>query len=317
MIFDEIYSKIKQASRIAVFTHIRADGDCLGAGIAMYYVCKNLGKDVNVVNADYIHENFKFLTKDIVKEQLIGTYDLFISVDCSTTNMLGALSNEYIKHKNTINLDHHISNSEYAKLNYVDDKASSACEVLYDFFEYINVTIDKNIAEALLCGISTDTGCFMHPNTTSKTHLIASKLMQFDLNIDEMYFNLFKSKTATEISLTAKALEKIEFFHKGKLAITGLDNKEIKEAKATEDDIPKVVDVLGGIRGVQIAVTYRQDVDNGYKISFRSRGDIDVNLFAQIFGGGGHKNASGCKIYLPKNELIKLIEEKSRGFIKK
>lgn len=313
--FQQIKNKILDSQSIAIFTHIRADGDCLGAGMALYYLCKNLKKEVSVFNADIIHNNFDFLTKGIIKKQLDKDYDLFIAVDCAALNRLGSFESAFKAKKNTINIDHHISNENYAMINYVESSASSACEVLFDFFEQTNTPLTNEIAHTLLCGVSSDTGCFKHSNTTPKTHKIASKLLEYKFDIEKMYYYLFRIKSKAEINLIVLIYQNLQYFHNGQIVISGIDKRDVKRVNASFKDDPHLVEELIGIEGVKIAITYKQDLDNGYNISFRSAGDVNVCNLAKVFGGGGHEKAAGCKIYAPKNKMIEMLANEAGKFI--
>ncbi len=317
MVLTSIYEAIKKSKNIAIFTHVRADGDCLGAGVAMFYALKNMGKEnIGLYNAEPIHKNYKFFTLDIVQNSMSFKPDLMIALDCGKLTRLGYFEPEFKKHDNTINIDHHISNEMFATLNFVQDKASSTCEILYNFFTQFNIAIDKNIANALFCGLSADTGCFMHSNTTKNVHYIASKLMEYDLDIEQINYHLFKTKTKKQITLTAHALSNLQYFHGGKVAICGLDRKTYKLINANDEDDPRLADMISGIEGVKIGICYNQNIDGGYNISFRtSCADVDVNLVAQTYGGGGHKKAAGCKIYASKQKMIQSLVENSGRFI--
>ena len=316
MVFDTILNKIKEAKSIAIFTHIKADGDCLGAGFALYHFCKNLNKEVSVFNGDKIHSNYRFITADKVKSQLDKDYDLFIAVDSAVLKKLGCFEVAFSKHKNTINIDHHIANTSYANINFINPNACSACEVLYDFFTETKQQLDDKIAQALLCGLSSDTGCFRHSNTTHRAHFIASELLKYNVNLEEMNYYLFRIKTKAEINLIIKIYQNLKYFSNGRVVISGFDKRDLDEVGASFEDDPHLSEELSGIEGVQIAITYRQDVDNGYYVSFRSSGDIDVNLLAKTFGGGGHKHASGCKLYDTKSNIIKKLAKEAGKFVR-
>ena len=313
--FEEIYNEIKNSKSVAIFTHVKADGDCLGSGLALYYAIEKLGIKADIFNAEPIAKNFSFLTKNIIKNKIESKYDLYIAVDSASPKMLGAFS--YIfedKGNKTINIDHHTSNTLYGKLFYVK-QASSACEIIYEYLKETKQQLSDSMAEALLSGICTDTGCFKYPSTTSKTHEIASELYSYNIDFDRMMFYLFRAMTKKQVKLTNVILNKIQYYCNDKVVISGLNKKEILDIQATEDDMPRMVDSLVGIEGVEVAITYRQDYDGGFKVSFRSAGKVDVNALASCFGGGGHTMASGCKIYKKEDEVIKLLVEKAGKFV--
>lgn len=235
MIFQEIFKKIKDSNSIAIFTHIKPDGDCLGSGMALYYVCKKMGKDVQVFNSDVVHKNFNFLVNGVVKNKMEQDYDLYVSVDCPSSSKLGTFESKYLNKTNTINIDHHITNSNFANLNYVDAKASSCCEIIYEFLIANNQELDSNVARAIMCGLSSDTGCFKHSNTSSKSHLLASELLKYDFDLEELNYYLFKIRNKKSIKLYAKAMNNLQCFKNDRIAIAGLTLDDFKYCDATLD----------------------------------------------------------------------------------
>ena len=130
-----------------------------------------------------------------------------------------------------------------------------------------------------------------------------------------MYYYLFRIKSRAEIDLIVLIYQNLLYFHNGQVAISGIDKNDIKKANASFKDDPHLVEELIGIKDVKIAITYKQDIDNGYNISFRSNGNVNVCALAQIFGGGGHEKASGCKIYAPKNKMIEMLAKEAGKFV--
>jgi bifunctional oligoribonuclease and PAP phosphatase NrnA len=305
----DIFNKIKSAKTIALFIHINPDGDCLGSGVALKIWLDSQNKKCDVYCDDIVHDNYSFFVSNYVQNcDIKQDYDLLIALDCGDINRLSKYSSYFSNHKNTINIDHHISNTKFAKLNYIKD-CSSTCEILYTLFENNNIAIDNNIALPLYCGLATDTGCFMHNNTTPNVHIIASKLLSFGLDIEKIHYFLFQRKTLNQINLMQVALTHFISYYNGELTILYLTAKDFEQTLTNERDVMGlgIVNLITNIDKVRVGVVISESKTNCYSVSFRSQGNDDVTLIASNFGGGGHKKASGCKIFGTKNTVIKKI----------
>ena len=201
----------------------------------------------------------------------------------------------FVKSKNTFNVDHHISNENYAKYNLVIDSAAN-CENVYNAIIGLHIEIDKTIAERILLGISTDTGNFMHSNVTSKTLEVASKLVACGGDLHKIAYAMFKSQPKARAELFAKVISGMRFFVDGKISIITIMRKDLAEFNATQDLTEGFIDYPLSVDGVEVAVSILENKDNSYKISLRSKGKVNVNEVASAFGGGGHILASGCMI---------------------
>ncbi|MBQ8749128.1 MAG: bifunctional oligoribonuclease/PAP phosphatase NrnA [Clostridia bacterium] len=307
-VFEVIYNKMLECNKVAVISHKSPDGDCLGSGMALYYFFKNHNKEIDLYCDDVIHENYHFLVKGCYNQELIANdYDLVISVDCGDLKRLGKFEEFYVAHSNTINIDHHSTNNGYGKVNCVVPDISSACEVIYDIFEYNNYEIDKNIATALYSGLSTDTGCFMHNSVNERTHIVAGKLISYGIDLDFIHYNLFRRKTYVELMLLAETLKNLELFCDRKIAITYLTQKNLKKYGANENAFVGIVNMITNLEESEVGIAMTEMNDNSFKISLRTKGNVDVSKIAVRFGGGGHKMASGCRIYGKLNNVIKSL----------
>ena len=310
VIYKEIFDKIKKCKKVAVISHKSPDGDCLGSGLALYHVIKKFDKYVDLYCDDEIHENFKFLVADLYNNEFKNVnYDLIISVDCGDLTRLGKFEAYYVDCKNTINIDHHATNDNYGKLNCVEIDRSSTCELLYDIFTYNNCDIDLNIATALYSGLATDTGCFMHNNTKEHTHIVAGKLIEKGIDLDYLHYNLFKKKSLSELRLLEESLKTLQLFNNEKIAISYITQKVLKKNNQTENAYIGVVNMITNLENSEVGVSMVECKDGSFRISLRSKGNIDVSIIAQKFGGGGHFMAAGCKIFGKAHSVVKKIVE--------
>lgn len=311
---ENIKNSIIKADTIAVICHVSPDCDTVGAGLALSEFIKKMGKSRVDLYCDDTYTKLNFLSElSPNAEDLFDEYDLAVAVDVATAERMGDMRKHYYRAKDRFVIDHHKSNEFSGVELYLEATASSTCEIMYSVFEYIDKTIiDKKIAELLYAGILTDSGAFYHPTTTEKTHSVLSKLYQYNIDANKIYYELFKKISLPTFKLHTLALSKAKFLKDGQVAVLTFMGKDFIETEtdysSTEGCINKVLDV----DGVKIAVSIAEVEQNSYKISFRSKGDLDVSLCASRFGGGGHKNAAGCRLkgdyYDVLDKLIFAIE---------
>lgn len=313
-LFKNIYNKMCECNKVAVFSHKSPDGDCLGSGMALYYFFKRLNKEVDVYCDDDIHENYQFLVGNFYNKELKDVdYDLLVSVDCGDAKRVGKFENYFTSHPNTINIDHHSTNDNFGKINCVFPNYSSACELIFDILEDNGVELSKGIATCLYSGLATDTGCFMHNSVNEKVHIVAGKLISCGIDLDYIHYNLFRKKSYVELMLLQESLKNLERYCDKKIAITYLTQKNLKKYGANENAFVGVVSMITNIEESEVGVSMVEMKDNSYKVSLRTKGNVDVSKVAVQFGGGGHKMAAGCRIYGRAHsvikKLVKAIEE--------
>ena len=297
---NQISKKILQSDNVVIVCHVSPDGDTLGSGLALYKFLKNLGKKkIEIVCDDESYGKLSFLQDGIEIKRYIPdeVYDLAIAVDVATGERMGELRRFYYRARDKFAIDHHQTNDFNSSELYLVSKSSSTAEIMYDvLYNTEPKAIDKAICECLYAGILTDSGAFYFPSTSSHTHEVLSKLYTYGIDANKIYYELFKKTEKNVFKLHSKALNEAKFELDGKIALITFRKEDFEATdtpfSATEGCINKIQDV----DGVIIAVAIAEVGNNSYKISFRSKGDYDVSVCASRFGGGGHKNASGCRI---------------------
>ena len=292
---SELSSKLKQEKSVALFCHIRPDGDTLGSALALSYALKNLGIRAQVFCDDIVPARFFFLhaVKD-VKRELDGDYSAFIAIDCADSTRLGGFYDTFIKHKNTYSIDHHVSNTRYAKINYVFDNSSN-CENVLGLIELLGANVDKDIATFLAMGIMTDTGNFKHKNVTSNTLFSAGKMVEKGADLNFIHYHMFTKQSKQRAKLFGQIMSKIRYFLCDKFAVATIRQKDLLDTNARPEETEGFIDFVMGIDTVEVGACVLELENNKFKISFRSKG-ADVNAVSGTFGGGGHVLASGCQI---------------------
>lgn len=309
MIINDIIKQIKVSENILIITHVSPDGDTTGSSLALSMAIEKLGKSVKVCFEKY-PAKFNFLKglQNVISsdEVNIKDFDLAIAVDTPSFDRLSFNDFKGIK---VITIDHHITNTKYGDLNYVNEWAAATAESIYQFIQQMDVDIDKDMAECLYVGIATDTGGFKYSNTTAITHQVAGDLVNRNIDVAKISQTVFDLKSIKEIRLLSKALNNIELYKDGEIAIISISNSEMNELGVTSEQTDAVVNYARDIEGVRIGIMMREDAINKTKASFRANDDTDVSEIAVKFGGGGHKKAAGCTINKSLSEAKKELLE--------
>lgn len=305
---QEIAERIKKAKSVLITSHMRPDGDAFGSTLALATALNRLGLQTQIVNESDIPSNLAFIqglenvTKLPQKE-----YDLFVVVDCAEMTRLGALTDEFSratrKKIDTVNIDHHISNTRYAKYNYVRECAAN-CMNIAALIEYLGVPFDKEIAEYLLIGLLTDSGNFSHDDVGEEAFLLAAKLAKADADIRYYNYNLFKKQPKERAALFALTMSGMRYYFEDKFALIVITQENMKKCNADNGMTEGFVDFPLNVDGVEVAASIMEVKYRQYKISLRSKEYADVNKIAGVFGGGGHIRAAGCMLFGELEEVI-------------
>ncbi|MFA6308536.1 MAG: bifunctional oligoribonuclease/PAP phosphatase NrnA [Clostridia bacterium] len=311
MMINRIIEEIKKAKRIAILPHVSADGDSIGSSIALSLAINKSGKESKIFTEEEIAQNYSFLegAKDIevyIKKPA-QNYDLVITIDCGDIERLGSRCEIFKNTNNTVNIDHHPTNTEFAFINYVQTNAAAAGEIIYQIIKLMGIEFDKDISESLYVAIASDTGGFRFSNTTSVTHQIASDLLNNGINVADISHTIFDTITLEKAKLIAVAINSIEIFKKGKVAFITINKDVFESTGALDEDTEGIVNIGRNIDGVEVSVLFRQLNNNETKLNMRSKSYLDVSVIASLYKGGGHKRAAGATVTKPIDELKKMV----------
>lgn len=312
-----ISEKFEHADSIAISGHVRPDGDCIGSCLGLFYYLKKKYplKKVDCY-LEYVQDEFKFLTySDCVKNEVAdldqADYDLFVSLDCGDLDRLGFSEPVFHRAKTTVNIDHHITNQNFAELNHVVPTASSTSEILYNVLE--KDAMDKDLAQALYLGIVHDTGVFKHSNTTKETMEAAADLITYDIPFSRIIDETFFQKTYVQNQILGRCLLESFLVLDGRCIVSYMKMNIMDFYNATAKDLDGVIDQLRITKGVEAAILIHETGPQIYKVSMRSNDYVDVSAIAKLFGGGGHVKAAGCtltgSIYDVINNITLHMEE--------
>lgn len=287
------------AQKIVLCCHVSPDGDTLGSALGLARLLEQKGKEVTVFVDDDINKSLGFIPgiENVQRPEAGVTVvaDLFVVVDASSFDRVG-ICNEVVKAPVLLNIDHHISNTEFADFLYLDAEAAAAGEIMCDLFEAMGWEYDEAIAIDFYTAITTDCGSFRYSNTTSKTMQRAAKLLDYGVKPNEISDMLdIRSRKTTE--LLAKVLPSLTFDYEGKVAHLTITN-DLYDKEAQTDSF---VNYPRYIEGVDVAIMFKAVEPEVTRVSMRSS-NVDVAKIAFSFGGGGHIRAAGCTIYAPVEE---------------
>ena len=304
----DIASELLQKDNYLILTHRHPDGDTLGSAFALCRALRKLDKNARVVCSDVIPDSFDFLYDKM--DEIIFEPDYIISVDIANPQLLGE-KYEHLADRIDICIDHHHSNNVVASLRYVDGDTAANCEIIYDLLKLMEVEFDKDIAACLYTGISTDTGCFKFSNTTPRSHKIAAELMEYGFDLEKINYRMFEEKTVSRVLLESIIMKNMEYHFFGRCCVAKVLRNELEKTGAKEDELDGLTGLPRQIKGVEVGVLIREQVDSGCRISVRTKAPTDASEICANFGGGGHVRAAGCTIDLPideaKEELLKVI----------
>lgn len=292
---SKIFDTIQESNSILLLTHESPDGDAIGSVLAFYHYLTSINKIVDMVILD-IPKVFDFLPSiNRVVGSIDKEYDLGIVLDCASNNRIGQKDDLFGRCKKTICIDHHISNNNYGDLNYVEDNVSSCCQIIYYLFKNWNIPISKEIGEVLISGVLTDTKGFSINSVDTNTYKMASELLELGIDIYSLYNRLLCKKTMPGYNLMKIGMDRLEFLCDGKIAYTYILQEDFDKVGAVIGEHEGIVDIGRDIEGVEVSILVREN--DGWTVSLRSSGNVNVGKIASLIGGGGHTMAAGSKLY--------------------
>jgi len=290
--YKKIWNKINESDNIVLISHVNPDGDALGSSLSMYNILKNMGKNVKVVNMTDLAPYLDFLPNyDKVTKTLPKKIDLMISFDCGSFDRLGIEE----KPSFLINIDHHISNTNYGDINLIENAASTS-QVIFNILEANNVAIDKDSATCIYTALVTDTGNFQYESVTSEVFRVASELVKCGASPEFVSKMLYERDRLSRLRFLAKALDTLELSLEGKVGIVEVTNELMAKTGAVKDDTDGLVNMVRKLETVEVAIMLREEENGAIKVSLRSKNYVDVSKIAVKYGGGGHIRASGATI---------------------
>ncbi|HIR23626.1 MAG TPA: bifunctional oligoribonuclease/PAP phosphatase NrnA [Candidatus Scatosoma pullicola] len=302
----EIAARIKAAKSAVILTHMRPDGDAFGSALGLSAALDRLDIPNTVCDESDIPSNLAFLEGTEKIQKQLPEAELYIAVDSSDEQRLGALAEPFraaAKKHDTVNIDHHVSNTRFARYDFVR-LCSANCMNILALVETLGVPLDKKIAGYLLLGILTDSGNFSHDDVTEETFLAAAKLTRAGADPAALNYNLFRRQPKARAELYADALGHIRWLLDDRFAVILLTLDKMKKYGADNGMTEGFVDFPLTVESVEVSASVMEVKKGQYKISLRSKKYADVNKIAGVYGGGGHVRAAGCMLFGEPEEVI-------------
>jgi len=312
---EQMLGALREGQSFLLVTHEHPDGDALGSLLSMSLILRALGKDVvSFIAADDLPLSYEYDWLDIsavISEIPADASErVVVFLDCGNTER-SPLVEEGAAPEQLLNIDHHHDNTRFGSVDYVVEDASSTAEIVWDLARGLNVPLTMEIAEALYLGLITDTGRFMYPNATPRSHAMATELLAVGIDGNLIFRRVYENLPEAKLHLFARALSGAERYLDGRLTLTVLSNDDFEQCRAPSSYTEGIVDFLRAVDGTRVAAVIRETSDQqgeSYRISMRSSdGGIDVSKIARAGGGGGHPAAAGFKSELGRDDLIALL----------
>lgn len=302
--FKSLSEIIKNNNSFLLTTHVNPDADAIGSEIALYQILKDFKKVVRIFNHSATPYNLRFLDPDNLIEQYdenkhskyLFESDVLVALDFNRADRLVSMQTAYRKsNKLKICIDHHQDPENFADHYFTGSDYAATGHILYDFIVKTKlVTMNRKIAYPIYAAIMTDTGSFRFERTNSDLHRIIADLLNYGIQPSEVYDNLYDESKLSKIKLLGKCLNSLQIIDDGKVGYMILTQSDFNELDAIESDTENFVNFILSIEGVKLGLLFIE-LKNGFKVSFRSKGNLPVNKLAAEFGGGGHLNASGAR----------------------
>jgi bifunctional oligoribonuclease and PAP phosphatase NrnA len=307
---DRVLQEIRSRQRFVVTSHARPDGDGIGSALACGQILRVMGKDAEVVMHDgvpRIYQNLPFADR-VVQAAAVPPNDAVIMLECDSIRraLLEGLERCFL-----INIDHHASGRNFAHINWIDSTVMATAELVYRLARLACVPVDRDIATCLYTALMTDTGSFMFVGTNEHTFTVARELVLAGADPAHCARHIYFGHSTAKMRLLGAALSNLH--REGALAWIWVTQEQMQRFGAREEDCEGLVNYALSIADVQVAIFFRELPDGRYRVSIRSKGEVNVSAVAEHFGGGGHKCASGCSIDGPLDAAVSRIIERLRS----
>jgi phosphoesterase RecJ-like protein len=307
---QQIVDAIRARNRFVISSHSRPDGDSIGSQLAAAYALRSLGKVVTIVNADAAPAplmQFPGVPSITIADHIEGQYDAAIIMECGDLARTGVSG---LERSFVINIDHHPGNTGYGDINWFDSAAAACGEMVFDLVRALGVELTLDIATHIYLAILTDTGSFHYSSISTRTFDICRATLEAGVDPVMVARNVYDSNNMGRLKLFGAVLSAMQLDPSGRIAIVYLDHEMARAAGGTYDDTEGLINLPLTVKEIQAVVFFKQIEGEEYRVSMRSKGDIDIGAVSKEFGGGGHKNAAGCTVKGGIDALQKLFVEK-------
>lgn len=301
--------------KFCIITHRRPDGDTIGSAAALCRGLRAMGKTAHILENPEITQRYRPLHAGLTCSECYAGATV-VSVDTAAETMLPRPF-LHLADKVELAIDHHGTNSGYARLGLVDPGSAACGELIFELLDLLQVPMNREIAEAVYIAVSTDTGCFRYSNTTAHTLRTAASCLEAGADTYRINMALFETNRLSRLKLNAYMAQNLELFKGGTIALCRIPLEVEQGFGVQEDDLENVSNFARNVEGVELAVTFRTDLTGATKLSVRSAPGYDAAAVCAAMGGGGHTAAAGARLECGQEEAREKVLEilKEQGYL--
>lgn len=289
---------LREKDRFLVACHENPEGDAIGSELALALALRKMGKTATVLNADPVPGNLLFLpgADTVVFEEDGSRYDVAVVLDCGSPERTGRVAPELRKCPLLVNIDHHRTNGDRGELSLVDPDAAATGLLIHRVLSAMGYDICLDVATNIYVAVLTDTGSFHYSSSSPEAFEVAGEMVRRGVDPWAVAERVYETQSAHRLRLLGRVLDSLEVSAGGKVASITTMRETLREFAAGKDALEGFINYPRSIVGVEVAVSFREEEGDVFRVSFRSKGRVDVSAVASRFGGGGHRNAAGCTV---------------------
>jgi len=295
---EAICRLFREKDRFLIACHENPEGDAIGSQLALALALRKMGKTATVLNADPVPGNLAFLpgAESVVYDEDGSGYEVAVVVDCGSRERTGRVEAELAKPAVMVNIDHHRTNGGCGDYCLIDPEAAATGMLVYRILSAMGAEIDYDVAVNIYVAILTDTGSFHYSNSSPEAFQIAGEMIRRGIDPWAVAEQVYETQSAERLRLLGRVLSSLEIAAGGRVAAITTMKRDLDEFSARKDFLEGFINYPRSVIGVEVAVSFREEGAGEFRVSFRSKGRVDVSAVAQSFGGGGHRNAAGCTV---------------------
>jgi len=296
--FSAICRVLREKERFLIACHENPEGDAIGSELALALALRKMGKTATVLNADPVPANLLFLpgADSVVFAEDGSKYDVAVVVDCGSPERTGRVAQELLKCPLLVNIDHHRTNGDLGELSLIDPDAAATGLLIHRVLSAMKYEIGLDVATNIYVAVLTDTGSFHYGSSSPEAFEVAGEMVRRGVDPWAVAEQVYETQSAQRLRLLGRVLDSLDVSSDGRVACITSLCEDLREFASGKDALEGFINYPRSIVGVEVAVSFREEEGGVIRVSFRSKGRVDVSAVAARFGGGGHRNAAGCSV---------------------
>ena len=290
----ELVERIKHGQRFVIASHQRPDGDAIGSSMAMALALKALGKDATVVTdaiPPVFLQPFPEVESIRITPEITETYDAALIMECSELSRTGVIG---LDRSPVMNIDHHPGNTGYGTINWVDETAAACGEMVFSLVEAIEAPLTKAVATHVYLAVLTDTGSFHFSHLTPRTYDIARRCVEAGADPQWIARTHYDSNSLARVRIFGAVMNGMVIVDEGRVALLSITREKMSDLGGSNDDLEGLINFPLTVKDIEAVGFFKEIGPQDWRVSLRSKGNVDTGKIARAHGGGGHTNAAGC-----------------------